>query len=112
MNNDKKIGILTFHASYNCGSMLQTYAMQTYLNKLGYNCEIINFSTDAQQKLYSLYSGKRTPKYLVRDFIFYVIIKGLRITLIGMRHLKLMYSIHRINLQKKWMRLVLMNIVV
>lgn len=70
MNNDKKIGILTFHASYNCGSMLQTYAMQTYLNKLGYNCEIINFSTDAQQKLYSLYSGKRTPKYLVRDFIF------------------------------------------
>lgn len=71
MSIEKKIGILTFHASYNCGSMLQTYAMQTYLNKLGYNCEVINFSTEAQKKLYSLYTRKKNPKYLMRDLIFW-----------------------------------------
>lgn len=31
----KRIGILTFHASHNYGSMLQAYAMQTYLKKRG-----------------------------------------------------------------------------
>lgn len=71
MGRNRKVGILTFHASYNCGSMLQTYAMQTYLDKLGYDCEIIDFSTKEQKKLYSLYTKKRTLKYLIRDFIFY-----------------------------------------
>ena len=30
---NKKIGIITFHNSYNCGSMMQTYALQTILEK-------------------------------------------------------------------------------
>ena len=72
MSIEKKIGILTFHASYNCGSMLQTYADAKHiLNKLGYNCEVINFSTEAQKKLYSLYTRKKNPKYLMRDLIFW-----------------------------------------
>ena len=29
----KKIGIMTFHASLNCGSMLQAYALQTVLSE-------------------------------------------------------------------------------
>ena len=40
-----KIGILTFHASYNCGSMLQAYALQAFLKKHDYVVEIIDFSS-------------------------------------------------------------------
>lgn len=46
-----KIGILTFHASHNYGSMLQAYALQEILRKIGYNSEIINLRTEIQKKL-------------------------------------------------------------
>lgn len=45
------VGILTFHASHNYGSMLQAYALQRVLVNLGVNCEIINFRTDVQKSL-------------------------------------------------------------
>ena len=38
------IGIITFHASHNCGSILQAYALQKVLQtKLQYESEIIDF---------------------------------------------------------------------
>lgn len=37
-----KTGILTFHASHNYGSMLQAFALQTTIQKMGHECEIIN----------------------------------------------------------------------
>lgn len=46
------IGILTFHASHNYGSMLQTYALQTALRKMGHDCLIINMRIKAQKELY------------------------------------------------------------
>lgn len=46
----KKIGILTFHASHNFGSMLQAYALQHTLKSLGYQSEIINFRSNFQRK--------------------------------------------------------------
>lgn len=48
----KKVGIITFHASHNYGSMLQAYALQKTVEALGYNCEIINFRTKRQKKIY------------------------------------------------------------
>ena len=48
----QKIGILTFHASHNYGSMLQAYALQTYLQRQGYEVRIINFRSFAQRALY------------------------------------------------------------
>lgn len=48
----KKVGIITFHASHNYGSMLQAYALQQTVQKLGHECEIINFRTDRQRRLY------------------------------------------------------------
>lgn len=51
-----KIGIMTFHASNNCGSMLQAYALQNILKKeLGEESEIINFSNENQQDMYALF---------------------------------------------------------
>ena len=37
-----KVGILTFHAAHNFGSMLQAYALQKTVEKTGNICEIIN----------------------------------------------------------------------
>lgn len=52
----KKIGLITFHASHNIGSMLQTYAMQHVLESIyDKNVEVINFSTKRQKEIYSLF---------------------------------------------------------
>lgn len=60
----KKIGILTFHASHNYGSMLQAYALQTFLESLGNKVEIINLRNFYNSVMYSFplnykYLGKR-----------------------------------------------------
>lgn len=47
-----KIGIITFHASHNHGSMLQAWAMQNYLQKKGHKVEIINYRSFQQKKLF------------------------------------------------------------
>lgn len=47
-----KVGIITFHASHNYGSMLQAYALQQTVMKLGHECEIINFRTERQKRFY------------------------------------------------------------
>ena len=52
MNYMKKIGIITFHASHNYGSMLQAYALRQVVKGLGYECEIINFRTPRQRRIY------------------------------------------------------------
>lgn len=48
----KNIGILTFHASHNYGSMLQAYALQTYLSTLGHTVKVINIRPEDQKRLY------------------------------------------------------------
>ncbi|MCM1292337.1 MAG: polysaccharide pyruvyl transferase family protein [Bacteroides sp.] len=47
-----KVGIITFHASHNYGSMLQAYALQTTVESLGHQSEIINLRTDRQRQIY------------------------------------------------------------
>ncbi len=43
MGKQKKIGTLTFHIAHNYGAMLQAYALPTALQKLGYDCEVIDY---------------------------------------------------------------------
>lgn len=38
-----KVGILTFHKAKSYGAMLQAYALQTIIEKLGYSAELINY---------------------------------------------------------------------
>lgn len=47
-----KVGIITFHASHNYGSMLQAYALQQTVIALGHQCEIINLRTPIQKSIY------------------------------------------------------------
>jgi len=53
------VGLITFHASHNFGSMLQAYATQTIIEKWGHDCEIINFRMPSQKDYYSLYKSMR-----------------------------------------------------
>lgn len=48
-----KIGIITLSASYNCGSMLQSYALKNILGKYG-DVEIINFSSESSHRQYDV----------------------------------------------------------
>lgn len=47
-----KIGIITFHASFNYGSMIQAWALQTYLEGLGHLVEIVNYRSSIQKLTY------------------------------------------------------------
>ena len=55
---NKTVGLITFHASHNHGSVLQAYATQQSILKLGHNCEIINFRMPSQKNYYSLYGAR------------------------------------------------------
>ena len=51
----KKVGIITFHSSYNHGSVLQAQATQMIINALGYDAEIIDFRPDLFDKYDYIY---------------------------------------------------------
>ncbi len=59
----KKVGILTWHQYYNFGSMLQAYALQTALGKLGIDNEIINYF---DPQTFSPPSSTDNLKYLIK----------------------------------------------
>lgn len=61
----KKIGIITFHNSYNCGSMMQTYALQQFLRKKGIKSEIIDYYTPGQTDVYSVFNKNNSIKNLI-----------------------------------------------
>ncbi len=66
----KKIGIITFHNSYNCGSMLQTYALQHIVkNDLNLPCEVIDFSNEGQRELYSVFCKCCSLKNIVKNIV-------------------------------------------
>lgn len=55
----KKVGILTFHAAYNYGAVLQAYALKEKIQKLGFETYIINFRSDGQKQQYSIINFKK-----------------------------------------------------
>lgn len=65
----KKIGIITFHNSYNCGSMLESYAIQTIINRACGNAEIIDFSNDGQRDVYSVFFKNSSAKNIIKNLI-------------------------------------------
>lgn len=66
---NKKIGILTFHASHNCGSIMQSYAMQTILNNLKYDNEIIDFQNYGQRDMYAIFHKKKSLKNFIKNIV-------------------------------------------
>lgn len=67
-----RIGVMTFHAAMNYGSVLQAYALQEYLTSRGHDVSIIDFRSAAQERLYpgpvsfsSVFNAKQTFRRLV-----------------------------------------------
>ena len=65
----KYVGIITFHASHNYGSMLQAYALQQIVLSLGLKCEIINFRTERQKLFYQPIFNRGTSLGKIKRYI-------------------------------------------
>lgn len=66
----KKVGIITFHAAHNYGSSLQCYALQNFVSRMGAQCEIINFRTEAQKDQYRPLTKRKGMKYVLKNLYF------------------------------------------
>lgn len=66
-----KIGIITFHASHNCGSFLQAYALQKFLKNNNLDAEIIDFSNEGQRKLYDITYKNNSLKNFIKNIILF-----------------------------------------
>lgn len=64
------VGLITFHAAHNYGSVLQAFATQKTLDKFGYNNEIINYRLVNQMKYYNyIYTTYFGYKELVKNLL-------------------------------------------
>lgn len=64
-----KTGIITFHRAINYGAVLQTYALQEYLNNHEYNAEVIDYRCEHMENFYKIAS--------IKDKSFKQVIRGL-----------------------------------
>ncbi len=65
----KKVGIITFHNSYNCGSMLESFAMQEIINKRGGESTIIDFSSKGQKEMYDVFIPNNSLKNIIKNIL-------------------------------------------
>lgn len=71
----KKVGAVTFHRAQNYGSVLQTYALQSFTCNLGRECgvdiayKVIDVMPKAQNKLYSIYKKGFSISNIVKNFV-------------------------------------------
>lgn len=66
------VGLITYHAAYNFGSVLQAYATQTIIKQIAGNCEIINYRTREQKRIYSIFvweKGRGFVKSLIKNMM-------------------------------------------
>lgn len=71
----KKVAIITMHCPLNYGAVLQTYALQTYIESLGHSVEIIDYKPDFIVKNQSLtYVPDEYASNLVKK-IAYIVFK-------------------------------------
>lgn len=54
----KKVGILTFHAALNYGSVLQAQATQAVISRLGYDAELIDYRLPVMDRYDSVYCAR------------------------------------------------------
>lgn len=63
----KRIAIITYSRAYNYGSALQTYALNRYLRELGNEVKTIDYTTNDQQRLYSIFEPINGFKSMLRN---------------------------------------------
>lgn len=63
-----RIGIVTYHSAYNFGSVLQAYATQKTIEKLGYKVEIVNYRMPSQKAFYD--AKPKGVKGHIKNFLY------------------------------------------
>lgn len=64
----KKIGLITYHGADNYGSLLQSYALLRTLNNLDdMDAELVNFISDEQKEMYSIFFPCNSIKNMVKN---------------------------------------------
>ena len=64
-----KVGLITYHSAYNFGSVLQAYATQETIKKLGHDVKIINYRMPSQKNFYSLFPKKLGIKRILINIL-------------------------------------------
>lgn len=81
MMEKKKVGIITYHAADNYGSVLQAYALSNYLKKdFNQKCTFINYCSESQRMLYGLYFANESLKDILKNLYIFLILKEKRET--------------------------------
>ena len=71
MTSNGKIGMMTFHASHNNGSMLQALALQHVLeDRFHQQTELIDFSNRGQRNMYAPIPKPKNWKQAIKSFIW------------------------------------------
>lgn len=89
------IGILTFHWATNYGAVIQCYALQTALERLGHRVEIINYQPSGQR--YGLYYFLRFRRFLDVEKYSNDLRKEQNLSAFRKKHLKLTSDFRRQN---------------
>ena len=65
-----RIGIITFHRAINYGAVLQTYALQKYLNISNYDAEVIDYRCEHMENFYKTFTIKdKSVKQIIRGML-------------------------------------------
>lgn len=62
-----KLGIITFHAVYNYGAVLQAYSLQKIFSDMNIDSEIIDFRQPSQIDYTSLYTKRKGIKSIIKN---------------------------------------------
>ena len=75
------IGILTFHRAHNCGAMLQNYALQTVLKRMGVEPVTIDFNNIGEEYRFPSFAGLTFRQRIRRviEFVFSIGVFDLRL---------------------------------
>lgn len=76
-NNRRKVGIITYHAADNYGSVLQAYALSHYLSEdFSVDCNIINYRSESQRQMYAIYFANDSLKNILKNIYIFFVIKN------------------------------------
>ena len=76
----KKIGIITYHAADNYGSVLQAYALNRFLmDNFSEDCAVINYRSKQQEKMYALYFENKSIKDALKNIYIFFALKSRRL---------------------------------
>ena len=61
----KHLGIITFHKSWNYGSVLQAWALQDILQRNGYHVDIIDYEPQHLNEMYTIFRNNNSISSLI-----------------------------------------------